>query len=115
MEVALSREDAVPAGHEVQKTEPFVADHDPAAQGTQTLEPVPLKVPAGQSKHPSIDIALETALKKPAGHEVQDAWPVDGLNVPAGHEVQAAAPPVLKVPTGQEVQAAEELLPVDGL
>jgi hypothetical protein len=53
----------------------------------------------GQSKHLSIDIALETSLKNPAGQNVQDAWPVDGLNVPAGHEVQAA----------------KEVLPVDGL
>ena len=38
----FSTDEKVPAGQEVQKTEPFVPDHDPAAQGTQTLEPVPL-------------------------------------------------------------------------
>ena len=62
-----------------------------------------------------MDIALETSLKNPAGQNVQDAWPVDGLTVPAGHEVQAAAPPVLKVPTGQRMQADEKVLPVNGL
>ncbi len=79
LEVAFSRKDAVPAGHEVQKTEPFEADHDPAAQGTQTLEPVPLKVPAGQNRHPSIDEILVTPLNDPAGHEMHDAWPLEGL------------------------------------
>jgi hypothetical protein len=79
LEVAFSTDEKVPAGQEVQKTEPFVADHDPAAQGTQTLEAVPLKVPAGQSRHPSTDDALVTSLKKPAGQEVQDAWPFEGL------------------------------------
>ncbi len=79
LEVALSTEDAVPAGQEVQKTEPFVADHDPAAQGTQTLEPGPLKVPAGQGRHPSAEDTLVTSLNEPAGQETHDAWPLEGL------------------------------------
>ena len=42
LEVACTTDEKVPTGQEVQETEPGVADHDPAAQGTQTEEKDPV-------------------------------------------------------------------------
>ena len=85
LEVAREVEDAVPAGHGWQKTAcpaPILSDQNPAAQGEQKPEPVPLYVPRPQDKHPESSFTPVILLNVPAGHWAQsetDVLLLEGL------------------------------------
>jgi len=85
LEVAREVEDAVPGGHDSQKTAcpaPILFDQNPAAQGMQNPEPVLLYVPMPHGKHCESSFPPVTLLKVPAGHWAQsetDVVLIEGL------------------------------------